>query len=154
MFYEKTSIQANMTYPKIVKKEKKVIDYLPSMLVCYNWWEPWYFNDRRSIGPRGVRSRDRKNDSCWGSNGSSGRNRLTPNRPSFVCAINRLVLTTSCRDKGRSLYVIPVARARPSPSARINILGTTSRHPTENWFPSPHPATTRYLCKCGPVLCE
>lgn len=112
-------------------KKKNIIDHLLFTLVCNNRLKAWYFNHRPSISPRGVRSRDRKNDSCWGSNGSSGRNRLTPNRPSFVCAINRLVLTTSAAPRQGVEFVRCPGRARPPESIGSH------KHPRYNQ-PPPH----------------
>jgi len=87
---------------------------------------------------------------------SSGRNRLRPNRPSSVCAINRLVLTTSAARRDEGVEFAHVARES---------IGS-HKHPLYN-RPLPHGklisiphlrplprSTYDYLCKCGPVLCE
>jgi len=95
---------------------------------------------------------DRKNDSCWGSNGSSRRNRLTPNRPSFVCAINRLVLTTSAAPRQGEEFVRRPGRARPPESIGSH------KHPRYNQ-PPPHrklisiPPATRAIYVNAVLFC-
>jgi len=74
-----------------------------------------------------------------GEQRSSGRNRLTPNRPSFVCAINRFVLTTSAAPRQGEEFVRRPGRARPPESigSHKHPLYNPAANPMENWFPSP-----------------